>query len=83
MNNSSRKKWSTFDERVNWLVVNESLWYKFGENLIKADKNLIRLMKKDKLISPTTYWLDARMRREVVTARNLINLQNGTVSKGE
>lgn len=66
---SSRKKLSGFFDRVHWMVDNSLTWYKFGENLHRTTKAMIKLMKKDGLVAPTTYWLDCAMKNEIKEAR--------------
>ena len=63
------KKYSTFEQRVAWLLENRRLW-KWRRRYNDPNRRiLVAEMKTAGLIAPSTYWFDVRLTKEVYTAR--------------
>jgi len=68
----NRAKLSTFDERVDWLVRKQALWYETwrdgSPSMIRVLKKLFMYMQRDGLFSPTTNYLDVKLKKELFSA---------------
>lgn len=78
---------SSFKKRVKWLVKHKKLWSNWYPLVDKHDyfipfdapidiyaarHKLFRSMQAAKLFSPTTYWLDVKLRNELVAAYKIV-----------
>ena len=71
----NRAKKSNFDQRVKWLVDHSADWY--DPNVIpkRCSKELVKLMKEDGLVAPSSYWVDVRMAPEIAAARKIVRVK--------
>ena len=68
-------KYSTFEQRVSWLLEHRELWERkrtlHDRNQLKAQahKVLVSAMKRAGLFAPSTFYLDCRLKAEIYLAR--------------
>jgi hypothetical protein len=80
-----RAKFSTFEQRVDWLVRNDFIWIKWwkdhsvGLGFYLGKKNfwsyLIYKMKQAKLYSKKTYCLDVKLKDEMTAAAKILRIK--------
>jgi hypothetical protein len=80
---------STFEQRVDWLVVHSDVWLSWYVAIVSGKihfrqerKYLIMRMKVDDLFAQSTYWLDTQLDDELVMAFRILRERQGLCGKG-
>ena len=81
--NSTRKKRSTFAQRVDWLLAHQAAWadwYRKDDNLFRGangerTRYLFKEMQDAGLYAPTSYWIDCTPKVELESALRELNLK--------
>lgn len=75
-----RKKKSTTEEKVDWLIKNKNLWFNDLSNTrykvkLEALKRVVRKMKSEGLLAQSTYLMDCPMTDAFTAAIKVLQLE--------